>query len=183
MRAMSATNPTILAVPTPALPPPFLRRFLVGWGMVDANGHMRNTAYLDAAADVRLAFLESRGFDRRRLEEVHLGPVALEERIAYRREMRLRDPFDVTLELAWLAAEGNRLRLRSRFLLPDGTEGAVLTSEVAWMDLRSRRLSAVPPALAEAFLQLTPTPDFQAIASRVSGRGVLRLHRAPLHGH
>lgn len=180
---MPAQPPESVVPIAPGDAPPFLRRFHVGWGMVDANGHMRNTAYLDASADVRIAFLESREFGRRRLEELHLGPVALEERIAYRREMRLRDAFDVTLELAGLEADGRRLRLRSRFLLPDGTETAVLTSEVAWMDLRTRRLAATPPALAEAFLQLTPTPDFEPLASRVSSRGVLRLYREPLHGH
>jgi hypothetical protein len=36
---------------TPALR--FSRHFVVTWGTVDANDHMRNTAYFDAAAAAR----------------------------------------------------------------------------------------------------------------------------------
>lgn len=171
---MHPANPHHLAEHQSA--PPFSRRFLVGWGSVDANGHMRNTAYFDAAADVRLAFLESRGWDRRRFEDAGIGPVALEEHIRYRHELRLREAFDVTLELAGIGPDGARLRLRSRFLGREAREGAALTSDLAWMDLRSRRLCPVPADLAEAFLQLVPTEDFEPLAPRQPGRGGLRLH-------
>lgn len=84
----------------------FSRHFVVAWGAVDANDHMRNTAYFAAA--VRLAFLESRGWDRDRLARTGLGMIAFEERVTYRRELRLRDGFAVTLECAGVSADGAR---------------------------------------------------------------------------
>ena len=40
----------------------YVRTFLAGWGTMDFNSHMANTAYLDMAADVRMAFFEEHGF-------------------------------------------------------------------------------------------------------------------------
>jgi acyl-CoA thioester hydrolase len=159
----------------------FSRHFLVGWGAVDANGHMRNTAYFDAAADVRLAFLESRGWDRGRLEATGLGPVAFEERVTYRRELRLRDGFIVTLELAGVSADGARLRLRSRFLDREERELAALTSDLGWMDLATRRLAPAPRELADSLLQLTCTDDFTALHSWSAAADAAhpRLHLVP----
>jgi len=34
----------------------YSKPFIAGWGDMDSNGHMRNTAYLDRAADVRMAW-------------------------------------------------------------------------------------------------------------------------------
>ena len=39
-----------------AKPSGFSKTLYVGWGDLDANGHMRNTAYLDKAADVRMYY-------------------------------------------------------------------------------------------------------------------------------
>jgi len=34
----------------------YSKEFIAGWGTMDFNSHMANTAYLNLAADVRLAF-------------------------------------------------------------------------------------------------------------------------------
>ena len=45
--------------------PPFdgryAKEFLAGWGAMDFNGHMANTAYLNPAADMRMAFFAEHG--------------------------------------------------------------------------------------------------------------------------
>ena len=43
----------------------------VGWRDVDANGHMRNTAYLDLAADTRMFYFAENGENSMRL--IHLA--------------------------------------------------------------------------------------------------------------
>ena len=42
----------------------YSKEFLAGWGTMDFNGHMGNTAYLNLAADVRMAFFAEHGFHR-----------------------------------------------------------------------------------------------------------------------
>jgi len=39
----------------------YARQFLAGWGTMDSNGHVANTAYLDLAADARVAFFAEHG--------------------------------------------------------------------------------------------------------------------------
>ncbi len=39
-----------------AEPAPFARKFVAGWGDLDFSAHMRNTAFLDRSADVRMMF-------------------------------------------------------------------------------------------------------------------------------
>ena len=40
----------------------FSKTFHVGWGDLDSNAHMKNTAYLDKAVDVRMMFFQEHGF-------------------------------------------------------------------------------------------------------------------------
>ena len=39
----------------------YTQHLIAGWGDMDFNSHMRNTAYLDKAADVRMMFFASNG--------------------------------------------------------------------------------------------------------------------------
>ena len=40
----------------------FEKRLVAGWGDMDFNSHMRNTAFLDKSADVRMMFFAENGF-------------------------------------------------------------------------------------------------------------------------
>ena len=40
----------------------YFKGFIAGWGTMDFNSHMANTAYLNLAADVRMAFFADHGF-------------------------------------------------------------------------------------------------------------------------
>jgi len=71
------------------MPEIFEKTFHVSWGDLDSNAHMKNTAYLDKAVDVRMMYFESQGFSVREFERLHLGPVVKTDEIEYFRELRL----------------------------------------------------------------------------------------------
>ena len=48
-----------------------------GWGDMDFNAHMRNTAFLDKSADVRMMFFAENGFPTSEVMRRSLGPVSL----------------------------------------------------------------------------------------------------------
>lgn len=41
------------------------KTLIAGWGDMDFNSHMRNSAYLDKSADVRMMYFADRGFPMR----------------------------------------------------------------------------------------------------------------------
>ncbi|MCP4204821.1 MAG: acyl-CoA thioesterase [bacterium] len=59
----------------------FAQTFHVRWADLDPNRHMRNTAYLDYATEVRFAYLAENGFPQARFAEDNFGPVIFREEI------------------------------------------------------------------------------------------------------
>lgn len=143
---------------------PFSRTFHVRWGDMDFNAHMRNTAYLDTAVDVRLMYFAENGFPSSEFERLRLGPVVRRDELEYYREFHLLDPVTITLELAGISPDGARFRLRNDFLRQDGTLAARLTSTGGWLDLAQRRLVVPPEAIADLLNALPRTADFEEMA-------------------
>jgi acyl-CoA thioester hydrolase len=55
------------------------------WSQVDANMHLRHSAYADFAAQARLEILGSLGFNADLLEQLHVGPILFREELIYMR--------------------------------------------------------------------------------------------------
>jgi acyl-CoA thioester hydrolase len=144
----------------------FERRFQVGWNHLDANAHMANTAYLEMGANVRIMYFHSAGFPADAFRELQIGPVIKSEELEYFRELRLLDEIRVTLLSAGLSEDASRFRVRNEFWRDDGTLVARVTSLGGWLDLRARRLTPPPPALAEALRAIVRAPDFAVIPVR-----------------
>ncbi|HKO57943.1 MAG TPA: thioesterase family protein [Thermoanaerobaculia bacterium] len=142
---------------------PFERMLYARWGDMDFNGHMKNTAYLDASADVRMMFFSDHGFSMREFERRGLGPVILRDELEYFRELRLLDPVRVTLAAAGLNEDGSRFRLRNEFFRADGERAARVTSSGGWLDLAKRRLTPPPEDLRALLTQLERTADYEAL--------------------
>ena len=64
-------------------PERYVRQFLAGWRTMDFNGHLANTAYLDLAADVRMAFFADHGFPPTEFKRLAIGPVVRKDELEY----------------------------------------------------------------------------------------------------
>jgi acyl-CoA thioester hydrolase len=145
-------------------PSGFSKGLYVGWGDLDANGHMRNTAYLDKAADVRMYYFAEHGFPSREFARLAIGPVVRRDEIEYYRELRLLDPVTVTLQVEALSAEGARFVLRNEFWRDDRLVARVTTTG-GWLDLAARTLVR-PPETLRALLETAPRiDDFRELPS------------------
>jgi acyl-CoA thioester hydrolase len=142
---------------------PFERMLYARWGDMDFNGHMKNTAYLDASADVRMMFFSDHGFSMREFETRGFGPVILRDELEYFRELRLLDPVRVTLAAAGLNEDGSRFRLRNEFFRADGARAARVTSTGGWLDLAKRRLASPPEDLRALLMRLERTEDYAGL--------------------
>ena len=142
-----------------------------GWGDIDFNAHMRNTAFLDKAADVRMMFFAENGFAMEEFTRLGIGPVILKDEIEYLREVRLLEKFEVTLTAAGGAEDGSRFLLRQEFILSGGRLAAKVTSLGGWLDLARRKLALPPEALLESMRRLERTDDFTVLPSSIREAG------------
>jgi len=148
----------------------YSKKLYAGWADMDFNAHMKNTAYLDKAADVRQMFLIEHGFPVAEFRRLGIGPVVRKDEVEYFREVQLQETITVTCALAGHAEDGSRFILRHEILRRDGELSARVTSAGGWLALAERKLVAPPPPLLEAMNLLGRTDDFVVLPSSVSGR-------------
>jgi acyl-CoA thioester hydrolase len=143
----------------------YSRKLFAGWADMDFNSHMRNTAFLDKAADVRMLFFAENGFPMEEFVRLQLGPVVMQDEVEYFREVGLLQEITVTLAMAGLAEDGSRFRIRNEVLRADGKPCARITSTGGWLDLLARKVVAPPAALLSALQLLPQTSDYLVLPS------------------
>jgi acyl-CoA thioester hydrolase len=138
----------------------YAKEFLAGWGTMDFNGHMANTAYLDLAADVRMAFFAEYGFPPAEFRRLAMGPVIRKDELEYFREVGLHEKVTVTYAAVAGSPDGARFVLENEIWSADGERAAVVRSTGGWLDLRARKLAVPPESLRAVFAKVPRLPGF-----------------------
>jgi acyl-CoA thioester hydrolase len=144
----------------------YAKEFLAGWATMDINGHMANTAYLDLAADVRMAFFAEHGFPPSEFRRLALGPVIRKEELEYFREVGLHDTVTVTYAALAMSADGARFVLENEVWSAEGERAATVRSTGGWLDLHARKLVTPPPALLAVLARVPRAPGFVELPPR-----------------
>ena len=147
----------------------FEMKMTAQWGDMDFNAHMRNTAYLDKAVDIRMTFFASKGFSPADLARLRMGPVTKKDEVEYFREVCLMEELRVTLMIAGLADDGSRWLMKSDFFRGDGQLAATVTSLGGWLSQSERKLIAAPEGLLNALREIPRTRGFNVLPSSVRG--------------
>lgn len=145
---------------------PYSKTLYARWGDMDFNGHMKNTAYLDASADVRMFFFSEHGYSMREFEKQRFGPVILRDDLEYFKELRLLEPVRVTLEVSGLSEDDARYRLVNQFYRVDGPRVARVTTHGLWLSLDTRKGIVPPQELREVLALIHRTDDFEILTKR-----------------
>lgn len=119
------------------------------WADIDANRHLRHSAYADYAAQSRVEFLESFGFTMEKMGEWNIGPVIFREELRYFRELHSNDTITLRAKLMNASEDGRKFSFQTEFLLPDGTLAATVDVDGAWFNIVTRRVTAPPPEALE----------------------------------
>ena len=138
----------------------YAKAFIAGWGTMDFIGHMANTAYLNLAADVRMAFFAEHGFAPREFRRLALGPVIRKDELEYFREIGLHETVTVTHAALAMSPDGARFVLENEIWSAAGERAATVKSTGGWLDLRERKLVAPPGALLAVLQQVPRAPGF-----------------------
>jgi acyl-CoA thioester hydrolase len=139
----------------------FTQQYRAQWRDMDFNQHMANSAFLDYASNTRILFFDSVGFTAKTFSELRIGPVVLDDRLAYRREIRLLEAFTVDFQTVALSPDGRRFKVRNRFSSESQGLCATVESVGLWFDLAERRPVVPPAALQQAFVTLERAERFE----------------------
>lgn len=130
------------------------------WAQIDANQHMRHTAYADFAAQARLAMLDSLGLSPSILYGFKIGPVLFREELIYLREIGLNEHIKVTCEISKARPDGSRWSIHHDLYRGDGVKAAVIIADGAWIDMEKRKLAILPPELSKLFMSAPRSNDY-----------------------
>jgi len=130
------------------------------WAQIDANMHMRHSAYADFAAQARFVMLEDYGLKPDTFIKLKIGPVLFREELFYLREVHVNDRIKVTSELTKARPDGSRFSLRQEMFRGDGVKAALINVDGAWMDLQTRKLTGLPPELCDMFMKMPRSEDY-----------------------
>jgi acyl-CoA thioester hydrolase len=67
----------------------YSQQFVVRWSDLDANAHMKNTAYIEYAMQVRIAHFAEHGFSAEEFSRRRFGPIVFREEVTYFKDVRM----------------------------------------------------------------------------------------------
>ena len=130
------------------------------WSQIDANMHLRHSAYADFAAQARLSLLERVGLDARQFLSLGIGPILFREELLYHREISPNDMVTVTCEMTRCKSDASRWSIKHEIFRGDGTKSTTVLVDGAWIDTRKRKLTGLTPDLLEKFKAIPRSEDF-----------------------
>lgn len=132
----------------------------VMWAQVDANMHLRHSAYADFAAQARVELLEKLGFGTSVLKRLKIGPILFREELIYLREVHANDTVKVTCELTRYKKANSRFSFKHEIFRGDGVKAAIINVDGAWLDLEKRKLTTLPEEVSGLFTGIPKSEDY-----------------------
>src|SRR5260221_8441003 len=111
----------------------YSKRLYAGWGDLDFNAHMSNTAYLNKCGDVRMMLFAENGFPISELAQLTIGPVAMRDELEYFKEVNPMQELIVTAALAGLSDDGSRWAIRHELCARKGNCAPAFQVFAAWL--------------------------------------------------
>jgi acyl-CoA thioester hydrolase len=135
----------------------------IRWADIDANRHLRHSVYYDYAASMRMAVLSEQGLTTKKMEEFMIGPVLFREEAIFKREVLFEDQLKINLEILKATQDYGRCSMRHHLTKADGTLAAIISVDIAWIDLAKRKLALPNEFMRNVFDRFPKSTDFQLI--------------------
>ena len=125
----------------------YIKEFEIRWSDLDANLHLGNSKYIDYMSHTRMSFLTEHNLGLDLMLKNNLGPITLHEHIHYFREIKLKETIKVSLEVSGHSVDGRFLMFEHNFYNSVGKNLAFAEILFSWIDIKERRIGAVPEEL------------------------------------
>lgn len=136
----------------------------VRWTDIDANRHVRYSAYIDAAAELRYHFFTQHNLPPDAFDNLGVGPVYTTLTANFFREVRLGETLTITYQLAGLSESGIRWKMKHDFIKANGKKAVTVALEGTILDLATRTPVRPTPEIMAAFQQVPRSSDFEVLS-------------------
>jgi acyl-CoA thioester hydrolase len=136
----------------------------VRWTDIDANRHVRYSAYIDAAAELRYRFFTQHDLSPEAFDQLGVGPVYTSLTANFFREVRLGETLTITYQLAGLSEQGIRWKVRHDFLKANGKKAVTVSLEGTILNLTTRQPTIPTPEIMAVFQLVPRTSDFEQLS-------------------
>ncbi|MGB8191399.1 MAG: thioesterase family protein [Chitinophagaceae bacterium] len=140
----------------------YIKPLEIRWSDLDANFHLRHSAYYDFGAYARICFLRDNGLTMDVMQQQHFGPILFREECSFRREIRLGDEVSINVQLLRSKPDFSRWSIQHQFF-KNGQPAALLTVDGAWIDTILRKLTVLPDISRPAFELMPRAENFEWI--------------------
>ena len=128
----------------------------IRWADIDANFHLRHSAYYDFGAQHRVEILLQHGLTLAMMQEQHFGPVLFREECVFKKEIHLTDTITISTRMTKMRHDGSRFTIQHLFTNKQGQHCALITVDGAWIDTQLRKLIHPVPAIVTEVMNLFP---------------------------
>lgn len=139
----------------------YFKEFEIRWSDVDANMHLRNSAYIDYMSHTRMSFLQENGLSFKNLAKLGLGPIALYEHMYYFKEVFPDQKVRVSVALNGVSEDGKFFEFVHNFYDENGRNIARCMMGGAWINMKTRKLTGLSEEFFKDINKLDKTPDFK----------------------
>ena len=133
------------------------------WSQIDANVHLRHSAYADFCAQARSNMLNQLGLSLTEFNQKKIGPILFREELNYLREIGLDERIKVSVEIIKFNVKNSRFSFRHEIFKENGVKAAVVVVDGAWMDIVARKLTNIPEEWMSIMHKIPRAADYLEI--------------------
>lgn len=139
----------------------FSMEMQVRWADLDPNFHLRHSVYYDWGAFCRVSFLNQLGFTGEMMQRWQIGPILFREECIFRKEIRMSDKVSIDLKTISAKKDFSKFSIQHTIRKNGDIVSAVLTVDIAWLDMQRRKLAVLPEELQQLFSKSPTADDFK----------------------
>ena len=133
----------------------------IRWSDLDPNFHLRHSVYYDWGAYCRILFFNENGLTGDVLRQLTIGPIIFREECIFKKEIRFGDEVTIDLNVIKAKKDYSRLSIRHHIMKNKEILSAILTLDIAWINILERKL-ALPPQQVSVVMDAMPkSKDFE----------------------
>jgi acyl-CoA thioester hydrolase len=130
------------------------------WAQIDANRHLRHSAYADFCAQARSNMLNTLGLSLDQFAKQKIGPILFREELIYKREIQLDEYIKVEILLTKLNLKNARFSFQHIIYKENGDKAAEVNVDGAWLNLVERKLTDIPAAWYEILKKVPKAENY-----------------------